>query len=92
MREISLHGQNKRYHHRKIGLNGRLDTLQAAILIGKLSIFDVEVKARMKIGDRYTEQFKKNGFKKVPLSPQQIRVFMVNTPFKSIIETKLLKI
>ena len=66
MREISLHGQNKRYHHRKIGLNGRLDTLQAAVLISKLSIFDVEVEARTKIGARYTEQLKKNGFTKVP--------------------------
>ena len=93
MREISLHGQNKRYHHRKIGLNGRLDTLQAAVLIGKLSIFDIEVEARMKIGDRYTEQFKKNGFTKVPfISPKQIQVFMANTPSKSIIEIKLLKI
>ena len=76
MREISLHGQNKRYHHRKIGLNGRLDTLQAAVLIGKLSIFDFEVEARMKIGDRYTKQFKKNGFTKVPfISPTNTSVY-----------------
>ena len=76
MREISLHGQNRRYHHRKIGLNGRLDTLQAAILISKLSIFDIEVEARMKIGERYTEQFKKNGFTKVPfISPTNTSVF-----------------
>ena len=76
MREISLHGQNKRYHHRKIGLNGRLDTLQAAILIGKLSIFDVEVEARMKIGERYNEQFKKNGFTKIPfISPTNSSVY-----------------
>ena len=76
MREISLHGQNKRYHHRKIGLNGRLDTLQAAVLIGKLSIFDFEVEARIKIGDRYTKQFKKNGFTKVPfISPSNTSVY-----------------
>ena len=76
MREISLHGQNKRYHHRKIGLNGRLDTLQAAVLIGKLSIFDIEVEARMRIGDRYTKQFKKNGFTKVPfISPINTSVY-----------------
>jgi len=76
MREISLHGQNKRYHHRKVGLNGRLDTLQAAVLISKLSVFDVEVEARMKVGERYTEQFKKNGFKKVPfISPNNTSVY-----------------
>ena len=88
MKEISLHGQKKRYQHRKIGLNGRLDTLQAAVLIAKLSIFDVEVEARTKVGKRYSEEFVKKGFKQVPLSPQRIQVFMVNTPYKSIIETK----
>ena len=76
MREISLHGQKKRYQHRKIGLNGRLDTLQAAVLIGKLSIFDIEVEERRKIGNRYTEQFKKNGFTKVPyISPSNSSVY-----------------
>ena len=66
MKEISLHGQKKRYQHRKIGLNGRLDTLQAAVLIAKLSIFDVEVEARTKVGKRYSEEFVKKGFKQVP--------------------------
>ena len=36
MREISLHGQIKRYDHLNIGINGRLDTLQAAILLSKI--------------------------------------------------------
>ena len=76
IREISLHGQKRRYQHRKIGLNGRLDTLQAAVLISKLSIFDIEVEARMKIGNRYTEKLKKNGFTKVPfISPSNSSVY-----------------
>ena len=66
MREISVHGQSKRYSHSKIGLNGRLDTLQAAVLLGKLSLFDSEVEARTKIGKRYSDQLLKNGFKSVP--------------------------
>ena len=50
--------------------------MQAAILISKLSVFDIEVEARMKIGKRYTEQFKKNGFAKVPfISPTNTSVF-----------------
>ncbi len=55
MREIRLHGQDRRYHHPIIGINGRMDTLQAAIVLAKLDIFDDEVKARAEIGTRYTE-------------------------------------
>jgi UDP-2-acetamido-2-deoxy-ribo-hexuluronate aminotransferase len=55
MRQIRVHGQDRRYHHPVIGFNGRLDTLQAAILLGKLTMFDGEVKTRAEIGARYTE-------------------------------------
>jgi len=55
MREIRLHGQDRRYHHPIIGINGRMDTLQAAIVLAKLDIFDEEVKARAEIGARYSE-------------------------------------
>ena len=55
MREIRVHGQEKRYHHTRIGINGRIDTLQAAILISKFSIFPQEVEARARIGARYRE-------------------------------------
>jgi UDP-2-acetamido-2-deoxy-ribo-hexuluronate aminotransferase len=55
MREIRVHGQDRRYHHPIIGMNGRLDTLQAAILLAKLDIFDDEVAARARIGARYSE-------------------------------------
>ena len=46
MREIRVHGQDRRYHHPRLGINGRLDTLQAAVLLAKLEIFDDEVAAR----------------------------------------------
>lgn len=55
MQQIRLHGQDRRYHHPLIGTNGRLDTLQAAILLGKFEIFPEEVEARARIGQRYTE-------------------------------------
>ncbi len=55
MREIRVHGQDRRYHHPRLGVNGRLDTLQAAILLVKLELFDEEVEARARIGARYTE-------------------------------------
>lgn len=55
MRQIRIHGQDARYHHTTIGVNGRLDTLQAGILLAKLKIFDNEIKQREQIGARYTE-------------------------------------
>ncbi|MGE0114042.1 MAG: DegT/DnrJ/EryC1/StrS family aminotransferase [Steroidobacteraceae bacterium] len=54
MREIRVHGQDKRYHHPRLGLNGRLDSLQAAILLAKMEIFEDEVQARSRLGARYS--------------------------------------
>lgn len=54
MREIRAHGQDRRYHHPRIGINGRLDTLQAAILLAKLDRFDWEVERRQRVGAAYT--------------------------------------
>ncbi len=56
--EIKNHGQNRRYNHIQIGINGRLDTLQAAILLAKLETFPMEAKARKQIGERYTRLLK----------------------------------
>jgi UDP-2-acetamido-2-deoxy-ribo-hexuluronate aminotransferase len=53
---IRVHGQGKlKYEHVRIGLTGRLDTLQAAILLAKLEIFDQEVTARQRVAQRYSE-------------------------------------
>jgi UDP-2-acetamido-2-deoxy-ribo-hexuluronate aminotransferase len=54
MREIRVHGQDRRYHHPRLGINGRLDTLQAAVLLAKMDIFDDEIAARAQLGARYT--------------------------------------
>jgi UDP-2-acetamido-2-deoxy-ribo-hexuluronate aminotransferase len=56
MRSIRVHGQGKdRYDNVRIGINGRLDTLQAAILLAKLEVFDQEVAARQAVAQRYGE-------------------------------------
>ena len=55
MREIRVHGQDRRYHHPRIGVNGRIDTIQASILLAKLDRIDWEVQRRQEIGTRYTE-------------------------------------
>jgi UDP-2-acetamido-2-deoxy-ribo-hexuluronate aminotransferase len=54
MREIRVHGQDRRYHHPRIGINGRLDSLQAAVLLAKLTVFPDEVDARQRVGARYS--------------------------------------
>ncbi|MDZ7750216.1 MAG: DegT/DnrJ/EryC1/StrS family aminotransferase [Gammaproteobacteria bacterium] len=55
MREIRVHGQDRRYHHPRIGINGRLDTIQAAVLLAKMAVFPGEVEARARVGARYSE-------------------------------------
>lgn len=60
MREIRVHGQDKRYHHSRIGINGRLDTLQAAILLEKFELFPEEVKERRHIGELYAKLIKEH--------------------------------
>ncbi|SCZ61538.1 DegT/DnrJ/EryC1/StrS family aminotransferase [Thiohalomonas denitrificans] len=56
MREIRVHGQDRRYHHPVIGINGRINTIQAAILLEKLEIFPQEVVNRARIGAEYGRQ------------------------------------
>ncbi|MBE6084394.1 MAG: DegT/DnrJ/EryC1/StrS family aminotransferase [Selenomonas ruminantium] len=58
MDQIHRHGQDRRYHHIRMGLNSRLDTLQAAVLLAKMTKFDEEIKRREEVGKRYTSQFK----------------------------------
>ncbi len=60
MREIRVHGQDRRYHHPRIGINGRLDTLQAAILLAKLDRFDWEVARRKELGTLYSEKIREH--------------------------------
>src|SRR5690349_231393 len=58
MSQIRMHGQDRRYHHPRLGLNGRLDTLQAAILLAKLEVFDEELERRKRIASRYSQALK----------------------------------
>ena len=55
MRMLLNHGQNASYKHRYIGINGRLDTIQAAILRVKLKHFNEELENRQQVAEWYTE-------------------------------------
>ena len=58
MLELRNHGQDCRYHHTRIGINGRLDTIQAAVLLAKLDAFDNELLARSEAANRYSALLK----------------------------------
>ncbi|WP_067065833.1 DegT/DnrJ/EryC1/StrS family aminotransferase [Roseateles chitosanitabidus] len=54
-REIRVHGQSQRYTHTRVGVGGRMDTLQCAVVLGKLERFDWEIARRLAIGERYQQ-------------------------------------
>lgn len=54
MKMMRVHGQNKRYHHSHIGMTGRLDTIQAAVLLAKLPHYIKEIEARNEVASTYS--------------------------------------
>ena len=66
MRQIARHGQDRRYHHIRVGVNSRLDTLQAAILLPKLAALDTEITARQQVASRYTQLMDAAGIHTAP--------------------------
>ena len=56
IKKLRVHGQNKRYNHEFIGIGGRLDTIQAAVLLAKLPFFREELGNRQKIADKYSSE------------------------------------
>ncbi|MFW2075069.1 DegT/DnrJ/EryC1/StrS family aminotransferase [Acinetobacter gerneri] len=66
IRQIARHGQDRRYHHIRVGMNSRLDTLQAAILLPKLKILDDEMQARQSVAANYTKLFNVAGISTTP--------------------------
>jgi UDP-2-acetamido-2-deoxy-ribo-hexuluronate aminotransferase len=66
MRQIARHGQERRYHHVRVGVNSRLDTLQAAILLPKLAVLDEELGQRQEVAARYTGLLNEVGISATP--------------------------
>ena len=61
IRQIARHGQDRRYHHIRVGVNSRLDTLQAAILLPKLAILEEEIDLRGRVAAVYAQELDKAG-------------------------------
>ncbi len=80
-REIRIHGQSRRYHHTRIGLGGRMDTLQCAVVLGKLERFAWEIEQRLAIGRRYDELFDASSVPRVAVRGDRTSVYAQYTVF-----------
>jgi UDP-2-acetamido-2-deoxy-ribo-hexuluronate aminotransferase len=74
-REIRVHGQSRRYFHTRIGVAGRMDTIQCAVILAKLKRFDWEVERRLEIGERYNRAFDERGVRRVAQRPDRTSVY-----------------
>ncbi|MBK73247.1 MAG: aminotransferase DegT [Verrucomicrobiales bacterium] len=83
MRHIRVHGQTERHHHPILGINGRLDTLQAAILLEKLEIFDDEILRRQKVAQAYGDGIRNSSVTLPMVGPSNTSVFAQYTILSS---------
>lgn len=74
-REIRVHGQSQRYVHTRVGVGGRMDTLQCAIVLAKLNRFNWEVEQRIAIGQHYNKRLDDAGIKRVQQRDDRTSVF-----------------
>ena len=72
-REIRVHGQSARYTHTRVGVGGRMDTLQCAVVLGKLERFEWELQRRAEIGARYRSLLE--GVEQVAVRPDRNSVW-----------------
>jgi len=76
IRQIARHGQDRRYHHIRVGVNSRLDTIQAAILLPKLDLLNEEIELRQAVAKRYDHAFNESGIETTPyIEPYNISAY-----------------
>lgn len=80
-RELRVHGQSQRYVHTRIGVGGRMDTLQCAVVLAKLERFDWEIERRREIGARYNSLIDSTHLGRVMQRPDRTSVFAQYTLF-----------
>jgi UDP-2-acetamido-2-deoxy-ribo-hexuluronate aminotransferase len=80
-REIRVHGQSQRYIHTRVGVGGRMDTLQCAIVLAKLERFEWEIEQRLAVGARYNSGLDRMGFARVVQRPDRTSVYSQYTVF-----------
>ena len=80
-KELRIHGQSSRYFHARIGVGGRMDTIQCAILLAKMETFNREVEMRLDVGERYNQLMDCAGIKRVVQRQNCTSVFAQYTVF-----------
>jgi UDP-2-acetamido-2-deoxy-ribo-hexuluronate aminotransferase len=80
-REIRVHGQSARYTHTRVGVGGRMDTLQCAVVLAKLERFEWELQRRGEIGARYAELLTGSGIELLTVRPDRDCVWAQYTVF-----------
>lgn len=80
-REIRVHGQSKRYTHTRVGVGGRMDTLQCAVVLAKLERFEWEVAQRLALGARYQRLLTDAGVGLLTVRPNRDCVWAQYTVF-----------
>lgn len=92
MREIRVHGQSQRYVHTRVGVGGRMDTLQCAIVLAKLERFEWELQQRHEIGQRYNQLLDQGGIERIQQRPERTSVFAQYTimvPNREVLQKRL---
>lgn len=92
IRQIARHGQDRRYHHVRIGVNSRLDTLQAAILLAKLQILDDEIAARQEVAARYAMALRALGVAPPEVAPNKTSAwaqYTIRLPDRDAVQARL---
>ena len=80
-REIRVHGQSQRYRHTRVGVGGRMDTLQCAVVLAKLERFEWELQRRAELGARYQRLLSEAGIRQVTVRPERNSVWAQVTVF-----------
>lgn len=75
LREIRIHGQSERYVHTRIGVGGRMDTLQCAIVLAKLERFEWELQQRNEIGQYYNSLIDRIGMRRMIIRPERTSAY-----------------
>lgn len=95
MKEVKEHGSESRYYHTRLGLNGRLDTIQCAILLAKLERYPWEIEQRQRLAERYNKAFagiNKKGFavqKVLPGNKSVWAQYTLSVPEREVFQKKL---
>ena len=75
MRQIRVHGQMKKHHHPRLGINGRLDSIQAAIVMAKMAIFDEEILKRQAVAEAYNARLDREDITLPEVAPHNTSVY-----------------